>query len=109
MKGTENEEKNENKAKDSMLDNGLTPEQQRAIINRMSKMIGHIKRVRTMVEEGRDCSEVLIQLSAVKSAVNGTGKEVLKLHLNDILDEVAQTKDLKKLDELNRLLETFMK
>ena len=31
-----------------------------------------------MVEEGRDCSEVLVQLAAVRSAINNTGKVILK-------------------------------
>jgi len=40
------------------------------VINRMSRAIGHMEFVKRMVEEDRDCSEILIQLSAVKSAIN---------------------------------------
>jgi DNA-binding FrmR family transcriptional regulator len=36
----------------------------------MSRAIGHMEFVKRMVEEDRDCSEILIQLSAVKSAIN---------------------------------------
>ena len=42
----------------------------KAVINRLSRAIGHLESVKRMVEEGRDCSEVLIQVSAVKSSIN---------------------------------------
>ena len=50
----------------------------KAVLNRLSRAIGHLESIRRMVEEGRDCSEVLIQLSAVKSAINNTGKVILQ-------------------------------
>ena len=40
-----------------------------------------LQSIKTMVENDRDCSEVLIQLAAVKSAVNNTGKLVVKEHI----------------------------
>ena len=43
----------------------------KAVVNRLSRAIGHLEAVKTMVEEGRDCTQVLIQLAAVKSAING--------------------------------------
>ena len=49
----------------------------KAVLNRLSRAIGHLESIRRMVEEGRDCSEVLIQLSAVKAAINNTGKVIL--------------------------------
>ena len=55
--------------------------QTRAVVNRLARAIGHLERVKAMVEEGRDCSEVLVQLSAVRSALNNTGKVILKDHL----------------------------
>ena len=48
--------------------------QTKAVVNRLSRAIGHLESVKRMVEDGRDCTEVLIQLSAVKSAINNTGK-----------------------------------
>ena len=41
--------------------------QTKAVVNRLSRAIGHLESVKRMVEDGRDCTEVLIQLSAVKS------------------------------------------
>ena len=44
-----------------------------AVINRLSRAIGHLEAIREMVREDRDCCEVLTQLAAVKSAINGIG------------------------------------
>lgn len=44
-------------------------ENTQAVINRLSREIGHLESVKRMVEDGRNCSKVLIQIAAVKSAV----------------------------------------
>ena len=46
-------------------DHGHHHENTKAVLNRMSRAIGHMEAVRTMIEDGRDCSEVLIQMSAL--------------------------------------------
>ena len=48
--------------------------QTKAVVNRLARAIGHLERVKAMVEEGRDCAEVLVQLSAVRSAINKIGR-----------------------------------
>ena len=58
-----------------------THENTRAVLNRLSRAIGHLQSVKRMVEEGRDCSEVLIQIAAVRSAIDNTGKIILQDHL----------------------------
>ncbi len=84
-------------------------EHTRAVVNRLARAIGHLERVKAMVEEGRDCSEVLIQLAAVRSAINNTGKVVLKDHLEHCIVEAMQTQDREAIDELNRAIEQFVK
>jgi DNA-binding FrmR family transcriptional regulator len=59
--------------------------QTRAIVNRLSRIEGHIRSIKKMVEEGRDCSDVLVQLSAVRSAVDKVGRVVLEDHLESCL------------------------
>ena len=59
-----------------------THKETKAVLNRMSKIIGHMEAVKTMVENGRDCSEVLIQLAAVKSAIGGVSRVILKDHID---------------------------
>ena len=57
---------------------GHVHENQKAVLNRLSRAIGHLEKVKRMVESGEDCSEVLIQLAAVRSALDNTGKVILK-------------------------------
>ena len=64
-------------------------EHTKSVINRISRAIGHLESIKRMVESGRDCSEVLIQLSAVKAAINNAGKIILKDHIEHcIVDAV---------------------
>ena len=83
--------------------------QTRAVINRLARAIGHLERVKAMVEEGRDCAEVLIQLAAVRSAINNTGKVILKDHLEHCIADAMECRDRDAIDELNRAIEQFVK
>ena len=42
----------------------------RYLTNRMARTIGHVKLVKSMVEGGADCTEVLIQLAAVRGQLD---------------------------------------
>lgn len=79
------------------------------VINRLARAIGHLQKVKTMVEEGEDCSEVLIQLAAVKSALNGTGKVILKDHIEHCIVHAIEEGNQRELDELNKAIDLFMK
>lgn len=81
----------------------------KAMVNRIARATGHLKTVRNMVEEGRDCSEVLVQLAAVKSAINGAGKEMLKHYIETCLEEELEKQDGKGLEKLNKSIDSFMK
>jgi DNA-binding FrmR family transcriptional regulator len=84
-------------------------EHTKAVINRLSRAIGHLESVKKMVEDGRDCSEVLIQLAAVKSAINNTGKLILKDHIDHCVVHAIEDGDKKVLDELNEAIDRFIK
>jgi DNA-binding FrmR family transcriptional regulator len=62
-----------------------------------------------MVEDGRDCSEVLIQIAAVKSAVNNIGKIILQDHINNCVVNAVETGDKKVIEDLNKAIEQFIK
>ena len=81
----------------------------KAVINRLSKAIGHLESVKRMVEDGRDCSEVLIQLSAVKAAINNTGKMILQDHIQHCLVDAIENGDETELEELNKAIDRFIK
>lgn len=81
----------------------------KVVINRLSRAIGHLESVKKMVEDGRDCSEILIQLSAVKSAINNTGKLILKDHINHCVVKSIENNDESILTELNDAIDKFIK
>ena len=84
-------------------------ENTKAILNRLSRAIGHLEAIRNMVEEGRDCSEVLIQLSAVRSALNNTAKLILEDHIRHCIVDAAKDNDQQALDDLCSAIDKFMK
>ena len=86
-----------------------TPEETRAVVNRLSRAIGHLEHVKSMVEEGRDCSDVLIQLSAVKSALNSTGILILQNHIEHCIVESVQHGDMEAVKELNQAISRYIK
>lgn len=83
--------------------------QTRAVLNRMSRLIGHLESIKRMVEDGRDCSEVLVQLSAVRSAINGVSKIILKDHLEHCIVEAVKDNDKEAIEQLNKAIDQFMK
>ena len=88
---------------------GHVHENQKAVINRLSRAIGHLEKVKRMVEEGCDCSEVLIQLAAVRSALDNTGKVILKDHMRHCIVDAVAAGDTESIDDLGQAIEKFMK
>ena len=86
---------------------GHTHTQTKAVINRLSRAIGHLESVKRMVENGRDCTEVLIQLAAVRSALNSTAKVILKDHLDHCISGAGEG-DAAQLPALNEAIDKFM-
>ena len=83
--------------------------EKKAVVNRLAKAIGHLEAVKRMVEKDADCSEVLIQLAAVRSAINNTVKVVLKNHMNHCIVEAVEEHDMEAIEQLNKAIDQFMK
>ena len=80
-----------------------------SVINRLSRAIGHMEAVKKMLQEGRDCSEVLIQIAAVKSAVNNIGKLILQDHIDHCIVHAVEAGDQKVIADLHDAIDKFMK
>jgi DNA-binding FrmR family transcriptional regulator len=78
------------------------------VLDRMSRAIGHMESIKRMVDEGRDCSEILIQLSAVRAAINNVGKVILQDHINHCVADAIETGDKKVLDDLTNAVDKFL-
>lgn len=81
----------------------------KVVLDRLSRAGGHLESVKRMVLEGKDCSEVLIQLSAVIAALNNTGKVILKDHIENCIVEAVESGDKDALDHLNSAIDRFIK
>ena len=88
---------------------GHIHENHKAVVNRLARAIGHLEKVKRMVEEGHDCTEVLVQLAAVRSAIDNTGKVILQDHMRHCMTEAVVAGDQKALDELCRAIDKYMK
>ena len=88
---------------------GHVHENQKAVVNRLARAVGHLEKVKRMVEEGYDCTEVLIQLAAVRSALDNTGKLILQDHMRHCMVDAVAAGDLDAVDELCQAIDKFMK
>ena len=84
-------------------------EHTKEVSNRLARAIGHLQKVKKMVDDGEDCSEVLVQLAAVKSAINNTGKVILKDHMEHCIVHAVEDGDTEAIDELTSAIDKFMK
>ena len=81
----------------------------KVVLNRMARLIGHLQSVRRMVEEGRDCSEVLLQISAVDAALKNVGKIILKDHMEHCIVDAVQDNDREALARLEQAIDRFVR
>lgn len=92
-----------------METHGHSHPNQKKVINRLSRIIGHTEAIKRMCEEERDCAEILTQIAAVKSALNNVGKVILQDHINHCVIDAVKNDELEALDRLNSAIDKFMK
>ena len=80
-----------------------------AVKNRLARVIGHLQAVERMIDNGRDCAEVLMQLAAVRSAINSICKIILKDHMDHCIIDAVQSGDTDTLSELDKAIDMLMK
>ena len=88
---------------------GHVHENAQAVLNRLSRAIGHLESVRKMVENGRDCSEVLIQIAAVRAAITNIGKVIPQDHIQHCIVDAVEHDDEQALDALCQAIDKFVK
>lgn len=79
------------------------------VLNRLSRAGGHLESVKKMIEDEKDCSEVLIQLSAVIAALNNTGKVILKDHIEHCIVEAVESGNEAAIKSLNEAIDCLIK
>ncbi len=83
--------------------------QKKQVINRMARIVGHTEAIKRMCEEGKECSEILIQIAAVRSALNNVGKIILDDHVNHCVTNAIKNQDKEVLKKLSDAIDKFVK
>ncbi|MCF0153631.1 MAG: metal-sensing transcriptional repressor [Megasphaera sp.] len=79
------------------------------VLNRLSRITGHVEAIKRMIEDGRDCSDVLVQLAAVHSAVAGVSRVILKDHIDHCIVDAIEEHDTEAVENLKKAINTFVK
>lgn len=75
---------------------------------RVNRIGGQIAGVKKMIEEHRDCPEILTQLRAIRSAIKGLEASILERHLTHCVSESLSGKDVKDMEaKINELKDLF--
>ena len=86
-----------------------SPEEYKALVNRLSRIEGQVRGVRGMLEKDAYCVDILVQVAAANSALNSFSKELLAQHISTCVADDLRAGSEEKLDELIKLLPKLMK
>ena len=93
-----------------MCDNHTHPHTDtKRIVNRIARAAGHLNAISQMVEEGRDCADVLIQLAAVRSAVNSIGKLIISDHMEHCIADALEHGDTDAIRRFSDAMDKYLK
>lgn len=84
-------------------------ENKKKLINRLSRIEGQIRGIKSMVESDAYCNDILVQCAAVNAAVNAFNRELLSSHVKGCVVRDIQNGELEVIDELLDTLQKLMK
>ncbi len=77
--------------------------------DRLVRAEGHLHGVIKMIDEGKECPDILIQIAAVKAALNKAGEVILEDHIEHCLVEAVKSGDVEpQLEELKAALKKLI-
>ena len=81
----------------------------RSLVNRLSRIEGHIRGIKTMVQENRPCPDVLVQVAAVRGALDRVARLILDEHLTECIARAAEEGNIEvEIKELKAALDRFL-
>jgi len=84
-------------------------ESMRRLVNRLSRIEGHVRGIKTMVQENRPCPEVLVQVAAVRGALDRVARIILDEHLTECIGRAAKEGNIDtEIEELKAALDRFL-
>ncbi len=93
------------------VDNPYYPHKERKrVINRLARIEGHVRAIKDMAKDGRDCPDLLLQIAAVRRALDSVAKVVLKDHLNEcVVSAMGQENQDKILSDFQNALDRYIR
>lgn len=86
-----------------------TEESLRRLVNRLSRIEGHIRGIKTMVQESKPCPDVLVQIAAVRGALDRVARIILDEHLTECIARAAKAGNIDdEIEELKAALDRFL-
>jgi DNA-binding FrmR family transcriptional regulator len=80
------------------------------INKRLNKTIGQLNGIKKMIQDDRDCPDVLIQLSAVRSALATLGLMITEDHIEHcVTDSFKKGKGEESIESLSKALKQMLK
>ena len=81
-----------------------------ALIKRLKRIEGQVKGIQKMVEEERYCVDILVQISAIRSAINKVGSIILENHIKGCVTESIKHDDMEITEQtIQELMDTISK
>ena len=72
---------------------GVDPALQAQALRRLRRIEGQVRGIARMVEEGRYCADILVQISSVHEALRAVGKLVMRNHLEHCVTDALRSGD----------------
>ena len=86
---------------------GKAEENKINIINRLKKIEGQVKGIQRMVDDGKCCEDIMIQISAIRAAINKVGGIILDTYIKDCL--ISSLKKDSSDERISDLIDTIVK
>lgn len=108
IKDTQKEEQNHNHTH-SVHPHVHSEESLRKIVNRLSRIEGHVRGIKSMVQQNSPCPDVLLQIAAVRGAIDRVARIVLDEHLTECIARAAKDGNIDdEMQELKAALDRFL-
>lgn len=84
------------------------PAERKRRVNRLSRMIGHLEYVKRMINNDEDCSSVLMQILAIRSALNGLTKEIINEHMSHCVTRAIESGDTEAVEKFKQVIQRYL-
>lgn len=80
------------------------------VTNRLKRIEGQVRGVQRMIDEGRACTEVLVQISAIHASLRKVSEVLLREHLSDCVTDAVKSRDPRRAERIyDELADLFNK